>query len=524
MKNQHRIVWLFLLLFIGTGFKIEAQLPLSREERKMLVEADDYADQSRFQDAIEIYQKLLGKYPSNPDLNYKVGQCIFERGQNRLQSFPYFERAQAGHRKEAFYYLGRCYHLLEEFQPAVQYYQRYKNAGGTKKVELTEVDRYIDISLRAKDQIQAPNEASVTNLGLGLNSPFMDYHPVITANDSMMLFTSRRSGGVGGTKNDEGTYREDIYVAFKERGSWTTPRNIGAPVNSDHNDAVVSISPNGKYLVLYRSMDDVADGDLYWSEHNGTTWTEPKKFGANINSGYSETSACIDATGNMMYFTSNRPGGYGGTDLYRAVKFGNGDWSNPMNLGPTVNSPYDEEAPFLRPNGKELYFSSRGHQNIGGYDIFLAELNDANEWTTPQNLGFPINTVDDDMNFILTQDGSRGYLATQKHAGSGDRDIFEVLLPDQTQYLTIVKGFVTANGGAFGVASKITVIDEDSKVIQGVYNSQPGSGKYMMVLNPNTNYRMIVESDGYVIHTDEFSYTVQDCLDIMNHDIELNSK
>ena len=244
-------------------------------------------------------------------------------------------------------------------------------------IELSEVDRHIDISLRAENQIEAPNDASVTNLGLGLNSPFMDYHPVITANDSMMLFTSRRSGGVGGTKDANGAYREDIYISFKEQGRWTAPRNMGQPVNSDQNDAVVSISPNGRFLVLYRSGDERQDGDLFWSEYNGTTWSAPASFGESINSGYEETSACLNATGDVIYFTSNRPGGYGGKDLYRAVKFGNGEWSKPLNLGPTINSRYDEEAPFLRPNGKELYFSSQGHQNIGGYDIFLAQLNEA---------------------------------------------------------------------------------------------------------------------------------------------------
>lgn len=487
----------------------------------MLSEADDLADQSRYQGAITIYQKLLVKYPSNPDLNYRLGHCIFERGQNRLQAFPYFQRAQAGHRKEALYYLGRCYHLLEEFQPAIQYYQRYKNSEGLKNIELNEVDRHIEISMRAETNIDKPNDASVTNLGLSLNSPFMDYHPVITANDSMMLFTSRRSGGVGGTKDDAGTYREDIYVSFKENGHWSSPRNLGEPVNTGANDAVVSISPNGRFLVLYRSEDNRSQGDLYWSEFTSTGWTKPERFGENINSEFEETSACLNAAGDVIYFTSNRPGGYGGKDLYRAVKFGNGDWSLPLNLGPTINSPYDEEAPFLRPGGKELYFSSTGHQNIGGYDIFRSFLSDANEWSTPQNLGFPINTVDDDMNFILTRDGSRGYLATQKHAGSGDRDIFEVLLPDQTEYLTIVKG-VVVDQTENGVLSKITVIDEDNKTIHGVYNSQPGSGKYMMVLKPNVNYRILVEAEGKPMYSENLSYTLHDCLDIVPLNIQLD--
>ena len=253
---------------------------------------------------------------------------------------------------------------------------------------------------------------------------------------------------------------------------------------------------------------------------------QPEKFGPEINSEYQEPSACLNAAGNVMYFSSNRPGGFGGKDLYRVIRFGNGDWSQPLNLGPTVNTPEDEDAPFFHANERTLYFSSRGHQNIGGYDIFKSEILDNGTWTTPENMKYPINTVDDDIYFVLSEDEQQGFYSTERQDGSGDKDLYQVYMPKEENLMAIVKGEVTnsTSNRLMGVACKITLIDDDAKTVHGVYHSQPQSGKYMMVLQPNVRYRIIVEADGHYTHTEDLEFTRQDCFDEVYKPIVLEAR
>ena len=192
-----------------------------------------------------------------------------------------------------------------------------------------------------------------------------------------------------------------------------------------------------------------------------------------------------------MYFSSNRPGGYGGKDIYRCVRFGNGDWSLPLNLGPVINTAHDDDAPFLLADDETMYFSSKGHQTIGGYDVFKTKLEEGS-WKQPTTMGYPINTVDDDIYFSVTSDEEVAYYSSGKSGGEGGQDIYQINMFDRSLFVTIVKGYIKGSNNE-PLKGKITVIDEATNKVQGIYRSNDKTGKYLMILSPKKTYKLIVD-------------------------------
>ena len=235
-----------------------------------------------------------------------------------------------------------------------------------------------------------------------------------------------------------------------------------------------------------------------------------KIFEAHINSENSaESSISIAPDLSTIYFSSNRPGGYGGKDIYRVTRMPDNTWSNPMNLGPVINSPYDEDAPFIHPDGITLYFSSKGHKNMGGFDIFRTVRDENNNWSSPENLGFPINSIADDIYLISTFDGRQVYFSSNRDEGKGNMDIYkgEILDPQTSQI--ILKGTVTTNDPEFmPVKSTITIIDFESKELQGIYRTNK-NGKYILVLLPRKKYKVLIEADGYYPYSTEIDMTAK---------------
>ena len=206
----------------------------------------------------------------------------------------------------------------------------------------------------------------------------------------------------GTPSNRKGDYYEDVFISYKEEEGWSKPKNIGPVINSHGHDAAIGLSPDGQTLYLYRS-DSVKWGNIFACRLNGEIWESPMKLKAPINSKNWEGSCSINADNNILFFVSNRPEGFGGKDIYMIRKLPNGEWAAPKNLGPTINTPEDEDAPFIHVDGQTLYFSSKGHKSMGGYDIFKTTYNEGG-WSTPTNIGYPINTAEDDRFFVLSPD------------------------------------------------------------------------------------------------------------------------
>jgi len=494
-----------VLLWIAIG-NIYAQTTPAKKSRILSIEeADSYFDYQDYNNALKLYREFYKQDSTDFNLNYKIGVCLFNLRRYREQALPYLERAAKGNDIEPYYYLGRAYHLELRFDGALAAYQHYRNYTGLKDFDNDELDHLIACTNTAIKMTKIPVNVKIENIGSTINSSYPEYVPLISADESVLIFTSRRPGSTGGLLDPNNDYYEDIYISKKENGKWGNPASISSNINSNSHDACVALAAGGEKLIIYRNNKELTGGDLYMSNYDGKDWTVPEKLGPEINSKKSlQPSACISADDNVLYFSSNRKGGYGGKDLYKVVKLPNGNWSMATNLGPTINTPYDDDAPFIHPDGKTLYFSSKGHKNMGGYDIFKTVLQDDGSWSDPQNMGYPINGVDDDIYFVLSTNGERGYYSSNKKEGYGDVDIYVINFPDKNFDLSVAKGMVISSGNpAVPLSATITLKDISNDQVQGIYKTNPLTGKYLLVVSPDKTYTMQIHSEGYKDFTRE---------------------
>src|SRR5690606_2363090 len=310
---------------------------------------------------------------------------------------------------------------------AIAAFEKHTAVASKNPAELEDLIRRIDQCKTAKELVANPVRVFIDNLGGIVNSKYPEYGAIISADESVMMFTSRRNSTTGGMI-DPGLneYYEDIYITKKTNGRWSAPENIGSPVNTEEHDATVAVAPDAQSMIIY--IDDKGDGNLYETKLVGTSWSKPKKMNKNINTKYHESSASYSSDGKTLYFVSNKPdGGLGNRDIYVTQWDENlQDWGPATNLGASINTKYNEESVLIHPDGKTLYFSSQGHKSMGGYDIFVSEKQDNGTWSEPKNLGYPINTVDDDVFFIINSSGRRGYYSSFKSDGYGEKDIYMI--------------------------------------------------------------------------------------------------
>lgn len=362
-----------------------------------------------------------------------------------------------------------------------------------------------------------------------LNSSFSDYSPVITADGSQLFFTSRRPvTDKEKARNKEG--REMIYVSDYDDvdNEWIEPVLLGKEVNiPGRQNSVIAISNDGQRLLKYQD-DQYGNGDIYESYLKGMKWSDPISISTEINSNFHESSASIAPDGRTIYFVSNRKGGQGGRDIWLTKKNERGEWSAPENLGAIVNTNQDEEAVFIHPDGKTLYFSSKGHNSLGGYDIYRTTLVNG-KWTQPQNLGEPLNTTGNDLFFVLTANGRRGYLASDRNGGV--LNIYEVnFIPlerkDGTKNseprLTVLKGVITDKQTGLPLEATIEVVDNVKNEVIATFNSNSSTGRYLVSLPSGMNYGVTVQAEGYLFES--FSFDLPDTAAYVEviRDVQLN--
>lgn len=462
--------------------------------------AQNEVDLGHFQSALILFKQLDSLESNNAYYNFFLGICYLNTKSNYSKAIEAFgftikniSEKETEILPQAYLNLGKTYELCDRFDEAIAIFEKLTTNESSEKTLVENANREIEICKNAKKLIQNPVMVNIENLGNGINSKYSDYAPIIKTDESMLIFTSKREESTGGVQDENGQYLEDIYFIQKDEvNKWSSPKNIGSPINTTDNDATVALSVDGEKLFLYRGKN----GGIWTSDKKGTEWSAPKKLGRNINSGNSETSASISFDGKTIYFVSSRPGGYGGKDIYKSEMTENGEWGPPMNLGSGINTTFDEESPFIHPDNKTLYFSSQGHNSMGGFDIFKTELIN-NQWTEPQNMGYPINSSSDDIHFILSAKGGNGYYASNRPGGFGEEDIYRITFPKSNIPLTMIRGSIILDEKkTFNV--KIKIIDKETNdQVKYVYNPNPETGDYLMIFPPGKNYQMIVDAEGY---------------------------
>jgi tetratricopeptide (TPR) repeat protein len=484
--------------------------------RKQKKKADSFFDKKNYLGALNYYLKIYEQDSVNPELNYRIGTCMYNLKDKRLQALRYFEKCSAEQYPEALFYKASLYHLHSRFDEAIQSFNAYQNSGQNNDNDSTLVEMLIGKSKYAKELMQHPLNVAIRNVGKTINSSYPDYVPLISADGTIMIFTSRRSNSTGNLKDMNGEYMEDVYVSYRKGNGWTEPASISNNINTDMHDACVALSPDGQQLIIYRPSEDWMTGDLYLSRFNGKDWTIPELMGSDINVDDAvEASATFSPDNNMLIFSSDRSGGYGGRDLYRVVKLPGGEWSKAQNLGSTINTSYDEDAPFLHTDGKTLYFSSKSHLNMGGYDIFKSTLNEDGSFTLPENMGYPINTVNDDIYFILSVNGDKGYFSSKGDSTFGGTDIYSIDIPEQNFGLAIVNCIISAADNT-PISANITLVDTGNNVA-GKFNSSKETGKFIMVVSPNRKYTVNIQAAGYQPYAAELIFRPQDFTENVTH-------
>lgn len=510
MKEVRSII--LLLLF---GFTSFAQ-GNKADYREYVTQGNYLILEQNYSLALKYFKDAYRIDSLNSNINYKMGLCYLQSAAEKQKALLYLEKAvenvsrnyneveprEKNAPENAYYLLGIAYRMVYKFNESNVYFNKFKDIVGSRNKELSkDLEKQIETNFNAIEFMKDTAVVTIVSLGDSINSAYPEYSPVVSADEETLIFTSRRPGSTGGDKTDNDQFYEDIYYSQKKKdGIWNSPVSIGTNINTFGNEANLSLSADGQQLFIYR---DVNGGDLYTSTLEGDTWTFPASLGSNINGPSWETHATMTVDGNTLYFVSDRKeGSLGGRDIWRCVKLPNGKWSLPTNLGPSVNTPFDEDAPFIHPDGVTLFFSSKGHKNMGGFDIFKMAKDDEGKWSEPSNLKAPINTPDDDIFYVQSVDGKRGYFSSVRSQGNGEKDLYMINFETAiVEPLTVLRGFLTFNGTT-KVPDNVQIMatDMESGLVVQEVKPNTASGKYLLILNPGTEgktYNVSYEADGY---------------------------
>ncbi|MBL3655978.1 OmpA family protein [Fulvivirga sediminis] len=406
---------IFQLLFaLTSGYSQSHKFYLKRGKRYYKIGAYDRA--------IGDFKRAARIRKGNATITYHLGLAYLGAG-DVDQALKNLEKVYLLNPKidrEITYYLGTAYQYQYDLEKAKKVFQIYKDLKKKNESKALKKIRECDFGIAS---IAKKQNTEVRNLREPINSKYNDYAPIIDPKGRFLILTSSRNGSTGGLRLTDGSYYEDIYISYKRNGKWDDPKKISPKINIKYHDAACSISPDGQTLYFYYER---GGGNIYASTKENNLWSEPVKLTDKINSVFWETSASITADGKTIYFSSDRPGGIGGLDIYRTDLRENGEWSTPVNLGPTINTRFSEDAPFISPDGKTLYFGSNGHTGMGGNDIFYSRVVNG-RYQEPVNMGYPINTVFNDLYFTISPDNKHGYYASSQPDGEGDADIYEII-------------------------------------------------------------------------------------------------
>jgi outer membrane protein OmpA-like peptidoglycan-associated protein len=423
-------------------------LSLSEEYYKLGMEVFDFSHRKQ---ATELFVLSTRMNPKSAKAQFMAGQSIMLTIRKE-QSLPYFLRAWKLDPKvneDILFFLAKAYHYSEKFDSAIQFYDRYnrilaRSMDLNKSKKIDQVDRKIFECRNAMIYMTKPVDVVIAPLNSNINSEYPDYAPTITENETEMVFTTRRPEENLNVKVAvDHEYYEDIFYSQKINGEWQPARNIGAPLNTNFHNASVNLSPDGTEMILYH---DSNGGDLLISARDQSrAWSAPMPL-EGINTQYLENSASITDDDKLIYFTSNRPGGYGGTDIYSCELGKNGRWVNLKNLGPKVNTDMDEDGVFISANGKHLYFSSNGHAGMGDLDIYRSSYDPVTStWSDPINMGYPINSVENDIYFVLNAGETFAYISSVRNENVGEQDIYKIDMtnwkPVDLSHLDIIEDF-----------------------------------------------------------------------------------
>ncbi len=510
MKIRMQLTLFLLGLFVLLQSFSAQSKAYNKKHKRIWSEANFFYESEDYEMALTLYANIYLLDEDYDQINFRIGTCYLNIPGEKEKAISYFQKAKTAGHTEACFWLARAYHFAQQFSLEIKNYQIYKSKEDKLIIE-KELERYVDIASRAEIAINNPVFVKIENLGPSINTEYSEVIPFITADKSKLVFSSKRPGRFG-IYEDENKNGSDIYMADREGDRWVNVHKMGFEINTEMNDLVVGMNDLGTILLVNRTRKGMDYGNLFICENKNGTWLKPVMLSEQINSEHKESSACITAEGKLIYFSSNRPGGFGGKDIWEVKQLPNGNWAKPFNIGGLINSPYDEEAPFISPNGQTLYFSSNGHETIGGYDIYNAESRGKRSWGTPENLGYPINSVDDDIYFSVGKNDKTAYYSSFSKGGYGGSDIYEAQLLYKESFLTPVKFMVKDPQTQEPIEAMITLFVEETGKIYGYYLPN-NKGEFLFVVKPEMKFNMEISAEGFSTNNAEFGITTDEVSD-----------
>jgi outer membrane protein OmpA-like peptidoglycan-associated protein/tetratricopeptide (TPR) repeat protein len=533
-----RSVLIFLTLFVLSlpVFSQEQNKELARE---YMIQAEEIMNATKaIDDAREIMITAADLDTTYLKANYDAG-LMHLNTINKGRSVKYFQRVfrqDPSYRFDIEYRIGEGYQYALDFEKALKFYNLYRekltekaNYQGRDKIDIEVVERAIYECENGLEFVINPGNFSIVNIGREINSEYEDYAPVLNeAEDEIVFTTRRREDNMNENVYDDNKPWEDIFIAKKVDGKWQSAKNIGAPVNTPYHNSNTALTADGKTLFLYL---DEGNGDIYFTKNENGVWTEPQPIPGVVNSTFEEKSVSISKDQKTIYFSSNRPGGFGELDIYRATLDSKGQWGDVKNLGPKINTDLNDDAPFIDYDGVTFYYSSEGRKGMGGYDIFKTTFSPGtNEWSEPENLGYPINTPDNDIYFVTSKDSKRAYYSSVREDGIGYTDIYMITIPEglknptpvvppvvvakepDTQPDPVVTVPVVVKNESKAVKYIVTVVDGETSspleakvrmagskdnVVVGMNSKGNGVYEFNVSSKSAKEYRLTVERDGY---------------------------
>lgn len=486
-------------MWLLAAFVIPDSFSQSKAEiKKKFYDAEVWILFEDYQEALPKFEELLTINPENTNYKYRIGQCYINIPGSKEKAISYLEDAvrninpkyKEGKFREtkapydAYYYLANAYRINNQLDKAIETYETFKLNLDPKIYDSVIVNLQIQSCHNAKELMTMPLFIKENNLGNMINESRSEFNPVVSDDESVLVFA-----------RSEALY-DGIFYSVKRDGQWSGPLNMNDLLNIDEDLFPTSLSKDGKDLYLYSTAN--YDGIIYVSRFENEAWSPIIELNENINTKYWESHATISHDNNSLFFTSNRRGTFGGLDIYISRRDSTDDWGPAENLGPIINSPYNEESPFLSADDETLFFSSRGHFNMGGYDIFYSSQLENNEWSVPMNVGYPLNTTDDDVFFKPLNDGYEGYFAKESPDGFGQQDIYRIeIFSDNHPRKFFVRGMVKASDliDIIKDSVKISALNIKDPNQTVVIYSNPETGEYELEL-PHGNYQLTFEGEG----------------------------
>jgi len=465
--------------------------------RELYLAAESYFLFEEFNEALPLYLRIHRRTPENDNVNFKIGVCFLNNVYEKDKSIMYLETAikninpkykennykETGAPLESLFYLANAYRVNNQLSKAREYYNIFLSRLDPEIYDTDLVHEQLAACDAAEKLTKKPVDFDFEILPEKINTRFADTNPVVSGDETKMAFISKLQ------------FYDAVFYTEKVNGEWAPARNIVPELGVDGDVYPTFLSYNGTELLVYRNDDYI--GNIYYSRLVNNKWTPLQKLGENINTKYWESHASLSRDSKTLYFSSNRKGGYGGLDIYKSERQQNGDWGVPENLGPTINTKYNDDTPFITDDGEKLFFSSYGHYNMGGYDNFFSKRNADGSWANPVNLGYPINTTDDDQFFLPLKSGTVCYSSIYSQQGFGKHDIIRYQL------------YSSDNPRMFDIAGLLDFMDETAKpgdVRISVLESQ--SKDTITKVNPNSkgefsfsvpagNYLLVFDSEKF---------------------------